>query len=615
MRIVFKRVELHNFMSFADEVFDFDKQNGLNLICGKNNDIPGSRNGVGKSQLFESLCFSLYGQTRNNIKNVNIHNKYTEGKETRVVTYFSIESHDYKVASGFNKYGAPYCTLTEIVKDDEIDLTKSTIMETRKYLENEVLHCDLSIFLRTILLSSDQNYNFFRLRKGEKKEFIEKLFDISVFGDMYASIHRDILNKDKEILAYQNKLLVLNKAFDDYKDRIEKYNQSNLEKTKTLSDKLEQLKKKHSELKNLNIKSNSTEVKKYENALDLISDAIDKVNVKIQALNNDNAKLEVTLHKLNSSKDTKQKAIDKHSELMNKLCKDCKKIFSDYYNIDTYVSEIEKIVKSIADTNNKIQDNNSSISKLNSSIKTYEDKQQKAKDKIKSLTEEFNKTNREIASLESSMLVVESDLNKVKNDKNPYTELFENNKKEIENYTKTLDDIQESYKYLKFAENIVSQDTLRKFIIADLIGLLNNKIRMYLSKFGAKYNVVFDADMEYEFITEGGNYEYDNFSAGERARLMIAACFAFRDFMYIRNNLSSNILILDEFIDGAIDSIAIDSILDILKDFSKLWKQNIFVISHRKEIDNTIFNNIIQIVKTNNIAKITYLEQNNDVNA
>ena len=71
------------------------------------------------------------------------------------MTYFDIESHHYKVASGFNKYGAPYCTLIEIVENDEIDLTKSTIMETRKYLETEILHCDLSIFLRTILLSSD----------------------------------------------------------------------------------------------------------------------------------------------------------------------------------------------------------------------------------------------------------------------------------------------------------------------------------------------------------------------------------------------------------------------------------------------------------------------------
>lgn len=151
----------------------------------------------------------------------------------------------------------------------------------------------------------------------------------------------------------------------------------------------------------------------------------------------------------------------------------------------------------------------------------------------------------------------------------------------------------EKYKYLKFAESIVSQDTLRKFIISDLIGLLNNKIKLYLTRLGAKYSVVFDSDMNYTFMTEAGEYEYDNFSSGERARLMIAACFAFRDFMYIRNSLSSNILILDEFIDGAIDSIAIESILDILKDFSQLWKQNIYIVSHRKEVNNDIFDNII----------------------
>ena len=114
--------------------------------------------------------------------------------------------------------------------------------------------------------------------------------------------------------------------------------------------------------------------------------------------------------------------------------------------------------------------------------------------------------------------------------------------------------------------------------------------------------------MNYTFISDGGECEYDNFSSGERARLMIAACFAFRDFMHIRNNFSSNILILDEFIDGAIDSLAIESILDVLKDFSNMWKQNIFVISHRKEIQNDVFNHIIQIVKADNISKITYIE-------
>ena len=58
MRLNFNKVEIHNFMCFEDEVFEFDKMHGLTLVCGKNNDIPGSRNGVGKSQGFFSK-FSL----------------------------------------------------------------------------------------------------------------------------------------------------------------------------------------------------------------------------------------------------------------------------------------------------------------------------------------------------------------------------------------------------------------------------------------------------------------------------------------------------------------------------------------------------------------------------
>lgn len=49
MRIKFKRIELHNFMSFAEESFDFTSCKGMNLVQGKNNDVPGSKNGVGKS--------------------------------------------------------------------------------------------------------------------------------------------------------------------------------------------------------------------------------------------------------------------------------------------------------------------------------------------------------------------------------------------------------------------------------------------------------------------------------------------------------------------------------------------------------------------------------------
>ena len=160
---------------------------------------------------------------------------------------------------------------------------------------------------------------------------------------------------------------------------------------------------------------------------------------------------------------------------------------------------------------------------------------------------------------------------------------------------------------MKFAESIVSQDTLRKFIIKDLIVLLNNKIKTYLTKLGAKYYVLFDEDMDYEFVTPSGTCEWSNFSAGERMRIMVATSFAFRDFMSIRNGLNANILVLDEYFDSAIDSLCVESIISILKDYSSMQNQNIFVISHRPEVSVEQFDRLIQVEKTNNIALIKVL--------
>ena len=124
---------------------------------------------------------------------------------------------------------------------------------------------------------------------------------------------------------------------------------------------------------------------------------------------------------------------------------------------------------------------------------------------------------------------------------------------------------------------------------------------------GANFTCIFDENMDYEFMTDGGPCEYDNFSSGEKMRLLIASSFAFKDFMMTRTSMESNILVIDEFIDSNLDSKAIDSILKILKEYSYLYNQSIYVISHRKEIDNSIFDNIIQVVKEKNISRITYL--------
>ena len=183
MKITFKNIQIHSFMAFEDEVFDFSKNYGMTLIQGKNNDIPNEVNGSGKSTIFQSLTYVLFGQIQSGIKNQNIVNRHAKDKDMRLVLDFSVDDVDYRIARGLNKGKNSYLNLYKI-DGDEVDITLSTIAETQYFIEKQILHCDMSMFLRTILLTADNTYNFYTLKKADKKEFVEKLFDISIFGDM-----------------------------------------------------------------------------------------------------------------------------------------------------------------------------------------------------------------------------------------------------------------------------------------------------------------------------------------------------------------------------------------------------------------------------------------------
>lgn len=62
MRLIFKKLEIHSFMPFEDEVFEFDKMTGLTLVKGINHDIPDETNGAGKSCTFLALLYVLFGE-------------------------------------------------------------------------------------------------------------------------------------------------------------------------------------------------------------------------------------------------------------------------------------------------------------------------------------------------------------------------------------------------------------------------------------------------------------------------------------------------------------------------------------------------------------------------
>lgn len=605
MDIVFKKIEMHNFMAFKDEAVNFTELKGMNLVQGKNNDIPSSKNGVGKSNLGMSLLYALFGQLQSKIKNENIINRYSGSKDMDVALSLSVDGNGYKIKRGITNGKNSYLQLIEEKDGQAVDITKSTIAETQDFIEKDVLHCDITLFLRTMLLTSDQSYNFYLLKKADKKAFVEKMFDIGVFEEMHKLMHRDVLNLDKDSIACQNRILVLNKNLDSYKVKKSSY-ESSLESKKTsIISCLKSLSEKLAKLKNAEVHPDEDAVKAAEDEISKLQDKYFEINDSLQSICKKSSQIELGMHKLNESKQANKKMISKHSDIYGKLCDKCKDVFSSHYSLDKMSEEISSIDAKLAALGKAKESIDAQVTEAEASKAETKKSIDISKAKLRTLTEDARRYNEEFAALNASMQEQENMLNQVNSSKNPYDELIDGCNEDIKAETESLSKIDIKSRYLKFAESIVSQDTLRKFIIKDLIVLLNNKIKTYLTKLGAKYYVEFDEDMNYEFITSKGTFEWSNFSAGERMRIMIATSFAFRDFMSIRNGLNSNILFLDEYFDSAIDSLCVESIISILKDYAKDKNQDIFVISHRSEVSVEQFDRVILVEKTDNIAHIS----------
>lgn len=607
MNIIFEKLEMLNFMSFKEESFDFSINHGMNLICGTNNDVPNSKNGAGKTCILNALVFCLFGKTINDISKEHITNRLASDKDKCETSInIVVDGIKYRIIRGLsgkarNKYCELYKYNNETDKFD--DITKSGIKDTQKFIEKEIIKCNMQLFLRSILLTSDQSYNFFNLKKEQKCEFIEQIFDLLIFGVMYDSIHKDVLKLDKEIYALNREYKAFEDQFNDTVLKSEQYDKQLIEKKNKIRNILDQLRNdllnltKNTEnfsdiLEKLDIENKSNKVK------------IEKLNIKRDEIMENYHKIdkEISTLKLRSSQNLQ--IINKHKSALELICKECFKKFDDFYKISDLKKESENFVKNAADL--EIEKNNiyAAYNKFRGVIKTLVNRETEIENESYSIKRKNIDKEKKITSLNTDISNNEFLLTKIDNEKNPYIDSTENLKTKIDEISKKISELDNDATHLKYIEKLVSPDMIRKLIIKDLIEYLNNRIHFYICRMGAKFTCIFDENLYYRFYTDSGETSYDNFSSGEKMRLSIATSFAFRDFMSIRSCINSNIVILDEYLDSNLDSSSITNLMSILKEFSIVNHYDVYIVSHRKEISDTFFNNIITVVKTDGISKI-----------
>lgn len=593
-KIKFNYLKIENFLSVREQKFNFSSHNGLNYVFGINKDVDGTKNGSGKSTIFLSaLLFALFGKTEKGINNKFIaHRQISPKKNVEVSLQFDINDDHYYIESGLNM---PYSTSYFKLYKNEKDISKASIKETRKYFESEILRSSFDMFKNSIALSSNDTQQFFSMPKSVKREFIENIFKLNVFGIILKNIRTDINSLEKEILISQNTLKQLNESIDEFskneksftKDKKEKLNQIK-EKILTKKSEKEKLIKNIKNIKNkikeFSFENKDTCVEKREKIQEGIS--------KIQSI------LRVSKTKITHNKEI----INKYGHVLKEVCTDCHKKLEKKLN----VNKAEKIVE---EEINKIKKYERLLTQLYDQQTTIIEKITKIEEnnqKIEKLNKQQEKDNGAIIHLKKDIKDLNDRLNEEKCKNSPFSEMInEYNSKKDEN-TKTLKNYYKRKKELDIIRHVVSEDGAKRFIITDLVDILNSRIRKYLDELGARFTCIFDGSFNCEFLTESGITSYENFSCGEKARIDISVLFAFRDILTSMGTLDSSILVLDEFIDSGLDDYAVNSLIKMLKRIVEETNQTIFLISHRSEINTGDFDNIIEIEKNNGFSSIIF---------
>ena len=138
---------------------------------------------------------------------------------------------------------------------------------------------------------------------------------------------------------------------------------------------------------------------------------------------------------------------------------------------------------------------------------------------------------------------------------------------------------------------------IRKKIIEQNLAYLNNRLTNYLDKIGLPHSVVFQNDLSVLITQLGQDLDFDNLSRGERNRLILGMSFAFRDvWESLYQNI--NLMFIDELIDSGMDTAGVEQSLAILKKMGRERKKNIYLISHKDELQGRV-QNVLKVVKEN----------------
>ena len=562
-------------------------------------------NGSGKSSIFESIFFALFGKTSQGISYPQ--NRYLSG-ECLVKLDFMIDEVNYTII----RTQKGKSSSVKLLRNNE-DISGRNKSDTENIIQRDIIKLSKDLFLSIIFLSQGFSGKLSSLTPGGRKERIETLIDTNIIIDKF----RDEIQALKS--QYESEKSDTSSAMS-YETGI--YHNT-VEENKRILQQIEQLKLLAKEDNLEEVDNKIKEIKDENNSLsakrDLLLEEWKTENDKIRQLESEFHEEENKVKDL--IRDYESKIREKESEIVNldltnkniqeeidylrnsDKCPTCGKRLDN--------ADDEHIKKSIAENEEKIELNNKSIDKLESETKLLKEEKSKLKlpekptqdtTVLDTLVEKGKKVKDLISQNEE--ILNELNLRRDKCLQNKDTSELEKKLKEnklklidisekMEKYEKDLLTYEEYANVANHCSSLISKQ-FRNYLLKSVVDFMNNKLKYYSSLvFSNTSDVVM-------FVQEGNNLDiflgeasYESLSAGEKRKCDLLIVLVQRDLALNISGLNCNVLILDEILEG-LDEIAINTVMELLMNVSSDI-ESLFLISH-KDV-NIGFDSIIEVVK------------------
>lgn len=611
--IQFNKIALHNFGCYVDAELNLTNR-GFCLVSGQNNYLPDNAlsNGVGKSILLSSICWTLCGETVSGLKS-GLRNVATTEDLSYASVEFKYNSDEYIIT----RMLAPRSEL-KIIKNG-IDVSGKGIRESEKKLNELLPELTRDLITSSIILGQGMPNKFSSFSPSGRKDLIERLTKSDfMIEDLRTRIENRQLELQKQIRELDDAILV-SKTQLTIETGVLKTLEAELADLATPDTGID-LRIAHAEveiekltaavalLPNLETANN---LQAYEKSLADIQNAKLAVSQEeLSAYNEATAVITTRRAELTGSVNYLQQELTRQ-QLITDTCPTCGQKIAGVHKPDTTKLEAELAQKTaeIDTLDVDLQTKEKKHLAYKAEIEAHFEAQIKAaRDKIEAEKLLIRKNTQERSGLNAQLATAKEMLTKLTYDKKHAATLKASTEAklaekiiQVDNLTAQMRTAESTREGLIEHQNIVKK--MSNIVKRDFRGQLLSNIIIYLDSKAKDFCEIVFGTRELTIELSGNNLDitylgkaFDGLSGGEKQRVDLILQLAIRDLLIKHLGLEANILVLDEVTDF-LDKKSCGAIVRLLE--SELnTVESVFIISHMADSLELPVDSTITIVKS-----------------